>query len=1150
MKQNLQYKILCAVMAMGAIGLTAASPALAAEGIIVDEENKIIHANGNRLPIGGDSKYKGNYDLIFGAGDTFATTDATGANITIDSGNHNYVHGGTTLEGSAYKNIVIINGDKENTTSIHQVTGGSSGISAYGNTVTINGYTQIISDEALPGMVIGGGSMSGNVYNNNVYINEFVNVEGDVYAGQLYSSGSIYNNNVYISNESTINGNVYGGSSDSGSVTNNKVEINNSATITNNIYGGHAEGSTDTNNTTTISGNTVIIGSEDNPFTGTIGEAANEDNNYMPTGFIYGGLIGEGYKTGYPEETPAPPKSGDVTGNKVFIYAKDTNTEPVNNDYQFNQNVYGGYAEAGNANNNEVTINGGTFANEVYGGYSAAGNADSNNVNINGGYFKYNVYGGSGTLSASDNNVGIIGGTFMQAIYGGSANTSDAESKVHNNNVSISGKVILPAVYGGFSTSSNSNSFVTNNYVNIINANLNALEDYTPIEIYGGSSGSSISSGNVVNIINSSATEDSAYTTIYVYGANSASGNVTCNEVNITDSTVGYVYGGNSEQGYANNNYVDIKDSTINQSVYGSYTDAGESSGNSVKISNSSVHQNIYGGYSDQGSANNNTVHITNDTKVGIFDYEASRTLITGAEAGTSASGNKVIIDSLTMPDTGIDIYGAMAIDSASNNTVIIKGGEFKNTDIYAAFADNVTNNNITITGNAILTGANLYGYNNRFYNHSGNSLNIDGWSGKVNSVNNFDSLNFTNIDWNRDKNEAVLVINNGNGETSMLSNTSVSEISFTGGGHIRPGDKYTLIKNENGFFTPSSNRVTSSFDAGVALTGDGTATTIYTQDSSLVYEVKSVRTSKQADLVTQSRAVAAAFVNQGTDLISDSLDTLSRDNAYGVKTFAAVHGNRSKYDVNSDLKINGWSTIVGVGNSAEFNDGDEFSWGVFYENGSGNYRTYNEFNNEFFRGDGSLVYNGGGIAARYENASGVYTEGSLRAGMLKNEMENVLQDTNHVGHGYETESAYYGAHIGVGKIISLSDSSDLDVYGKFFHTYTEGDSFTVANDKFELDSITSDRLRLGARITTNKENAFSTYYGLAYEYEFNGDADMTAQGVAAPQESLQGRSYMAEVGFNYQPTPDSPWSFDLNLRGYAGEREGGSFNVQATYTF
>ena len=261
------------------------------------------------------------------------------------------------------------------------------------------------------------------------------------------------------------------------------------------------------------------------------------------------------------------------------------------------------------------------------------------------------------------------------------------------------------------------------------------------------------------------------------------------------------------------------------------------------------------------------------------------------------------------------------------------------------------------------------------------------------------------------------------------------------------------------------------------------------------------------------------------------------------------IHGNRSKYDVNSDLKINGWSTIVGVGNAAEFTDGDEFSWGMFYENGSGNYRTYNEFNNEFFRGDGSLVYNGGGIAARYENAHGVYTEGSLRAGMLKSEMDNALSDGENK-YGYSSESEYYGAHIGVGQIIPLSESSDLDVYGKFFHTYTEGDSFTVANDKFEFDSINSDRLRVGARITTNKANKFSTYYGLAYEYEFNGDADMRAQNLAAPTQSLQGSSYMAELGFNYQPTPDSPWNFDLNMRGYAGEREGATFNVQATYTF
>ena len=221
----------------------------------------------------------------------------------------------------------------------------------------------------------------------------------------------------------------------------------------------------------------------------------------------------------------------------------------------------------------------------------------------------------------------------------------------------------------------------------------------------------------------------------------------------------------------------------------------------------------------------------------------------------------------------------------------------------------------------------------------------------------------------------------------------------------------------------------------------------------------------------------------------------------------------------------------------------------MFYENGSGNYRTYNTCNNEFFRAEGSIVYNGGGIAARYENAKGVYTEGSLRAGMLKTEMDNALRDSSGASYGYDSESTYYGAHVGVGQIFELSENTDLDVYGKFFHTYVEGDSFTVGSDKFDFDSVTSDRLRVGARVTKQQAKV-NTYYGLAYEYEFNGDADMTAQGIRAERQSFGGGSGIAELGFNYQPGTDSPWNFDLNLRGYVGERQGGSFNVQATYTF
>ena len=610
-------------------------------------------------------------------------------------------------------------------------------------------------------------------------------------------------------------------------------------------------------------------------------------------------------------------------------------------------------------------------------------------------------------------------------------------------------------------------------------------------------------------------------------------------------------YGDSSKK--SNNNEITIKNSTLSK-VTGAHSesilDNYDAKNNTVNIENSNI-STLVGGYSMFGTASGNKVSITNtdENETNNFDRVAG-----GATLSGTVKDNTVTINGNVNASTYI-AGGVGDIESTIfDNHVIIEGGivtgniyggcnlvEYHNISIY--------NNDITIKEPANIAGADLYGgyAASSTAKISSNKLILNGWSGNVKSVQNFSDIDFKEIDWNN--RGTVLTITES--PANALANTKLNLISFAGGTTINKDESMTFVASENKInlgITEANLNVDSGFLAGVTVKGDGNFTV--DSEGNVIYTVQEVKTNKQIDLVAENRAVAAAFVNQGTDLISDSLDTLSRDDAYGVKTFAAVHGNRSKYDVNSDLKINGWSTIVGVGNAAEFTNGDEFSWGVFYENGSGNYRTYNEFNNEFFRGDGSLVYNGGGIAARYENASGVYTEGSLRAGMLKSEMDNALRDGSGNYYGYDSESAYYGAHIGVGKIISLSDSSDLDVYGKFFHTYTEGDSFTVAKDKFEFDSITSDRLRIGARVTTNKANAFSTYYGLAYEYEFNGDADMRAQNLKAPTQSLQGSSYMAEVGFNYQPTPDSPWNFDLNMRGYAGEREGASFNVQATYTF
>ena len=783
------------------------------------------------------------------------------------------------------------------------------------------------------------------------------------------------------------------------------------------------------------------------------------------------------------------------------------------------------------------------------------------------------------------NNVSEVKNSTLNTVYGG-LNDSGNDNKISITNS------MLSAVAGGLGIANDANA----NHVIIVNSNVG--------QAFGGTSLNGNSNNNVVKVIYDKNTYNTTYDTKnQVFGGyatvSSSRDKITANQNTVIingnnkklSSGIGIKVaqilsmGGTATKLEANNNSAYIKNfgnedniastgNVIGGTITSQLTDSAESvtwdsSKNLVNIENSylkidnekigvvgaAIESGWKNNFAGTATANENIVNIRDslifitNTDVGIaggYVSEASDGKFTGL---TSADNNIVNIDNSTI--TGLISGGRNDKGQVIDNHIIINNKSVIEGDVIGGYTGGyaAVGNTIEISGNNTLDKANLYGYkgiNSTPTITSDNSLKVEDFNGKINSVNNFEKLEYSNIEW---KNDGTVI------EAEKTKNLINAEVIVSGkngfklnSGNLNVGESMTLLHSGNrlGNIKDLENGKEFNTIVGVATAVDGIIE--QPDENNITATIKDVKLADQTNLVASNRAVAAAFVNQGTDLIADSLDTLSRDGKYGVKTFAAVHGNRSKYDVNSDIKINGWSTIVGVGAENEHNGGD-FSWGVFYENGSGNYRTYNDFNNEFFRGDGSLVYNGGGIAARYENSHGVYTEGSLRAGMLKSEMTDALSDGENK-YGYESETAYYGAHIGVGKIFSLGDDSDLDVYGKFFHTYTEGDSFNVAGDEFEFDSINSDRLRIGARVTSNKENKFSTYYGLAYEYEFNGDAEMRAAGMKAPTQSLQGSSVMAEIGLNYQPTPDSPWSFDLNMRGYAGERQGGSFNVQATYTF
>ena len=735
-------------------------------------------------------------------------------------------------------------------------------------------------------------------------------------------------------------------------------------------------------------------------------------------------------------------------------------------------NVIGGYAETDNAANNRITISSGKFKGIFYGGYAASGNATDNIVNIS---------------------VGEINGT----INGGHA--LGANKEVKNNHVNITGGVIRslkyePApgievivdggIYGG--EAYGENSIVAGNSLNISGEAV--IEDFLSMASIG---------GGIAREKNSQVTGNSV--------------TVSGGEIRSSGISGGEAYGENSI--VKGNNVAVSGGMCINSSIGGgyAYVDTDPIGGGAEKV-NSTVEGN-------------------------------SVTVSGGMCINSSIYGGRVRIDT---DSSGVTIAGANG--TVKGNSVTVSGGMVKG-EVYGGYIENggnhstVKDNSVTLLDGAELNEADLYG--GIILDESkkdigtkttvkDNKLIINGWSGTVQSINNFNG---------DDGGIEVKALASG---LDLAAGKATNFITVTGRevkGENEEDVNHIYIENSE---IQNNSKQVKDIQAGVALIVSGEIG-ISDDNQNIYINPTSVRASDQTAITTESRAAAAAFVTQGAEAVSDSINSLQGAEA-GISTFATVSGNNSKYDTGSYVDINGWNAIVGVAKTKDLNAG-KFSYGAFFENGGGNYNTYNDFNGTSFRGDGNVVYNGGGLLMRYEQTSGVYTEASLRAGTAKNEVSNALEFTGN-RYGFKTENAYYGAHIGIGKIIKLDNGKAWDIYGKYFHTHHEGDSVKIANDVFDFDSVDSDKLRIGARFSEKQGEKLTSYYGLAWEYEFSGDAGGTANHYAMYTPSLEGSTVIGEVGFRYTPGKASPWYFDANVRGYAGMQEGISGSLQAVYSF
>ena len=829
--------------------------------------------------------------------------------------------------------------------------------------------------------------------------------------------------------------------------------------------------------------------------------------------------------------------SGKVEGKTVTVETGDNF-----------KGVYGGYAfeekrgwdgnipkleGTSQANNNIVTINGGTITSAkitelsynyrrkiIYGSIAGAwsNNAFGNKVIMNAGNFigleastddlRPGVYGA--IVLVKDNNnkehtniaynsvyIGreaTVSGGNVAGVYVESLRQNGNNNIIKNNSVVIDGATIQYTsnlsgnIYGAYSI--DENSVLENNIVTIKGGTIVASDAEYGGGIYGawGDSEGSVTNNNTVII-------EGGEITANIYGA---FGRIANDEDSNKDDDI--------DDSVIAGNKVVISGGTINGTVYAADTrqlkgflknNGIEISGNNADLTNTNL-----AGYKD-----NLKIEKSENIYLNINNFSGTEGKIKGINHFNIVDISNSIVDA-----ESVDYVDVINIKNQNKSTVNLGKVNTKSNDAMSDF-------------------------------QNGSIINTDSKI-KAQSLENINSINvdMTAINWEKDS--AVIDVSG----TADLRGTDISStgiLAAAAGTEVQNGDRMSLIK---------ANTLTGSNAANVNVDklqiGFATEAKVEMQDSgnSIDFVITGAQqANEQAGIIGESRTAAIAFVNQGSDILNNAFGLMD-DGKYGIKTFAAAHGNYSKYETGSHIRVNGWSMIAGVGNSDKLEDGT-FSWGVFFENGSGNYRTYNDYNGYNLRGFGSAVYNGGGALARYRSNAGNYAEVGVRAGMLKNSLGNAVADGYGVQGGYDEETSYYGAHLGVGHIFAVDENSNVDVYGKYFYNHHESKDLNILGDEVGFDSADSNRLRLGLRYNQNDGNAFSHYYGLAWDYEFNGDANVTAAGFDTGNPSLKGSTAVIEAGIHYAPD-NSPWSIDLGLQGYGGQRDGFSGTMQLNYSF
>lgn len=361
----------------------------------------------------------------------------------------------------------------------------------------------------------------------------------------------------------------------------------------------------------------------------------------------------------------------------------------------------------------------------------------------------------------------------------------------------------------------------------------------------------------------------------------------------------------------------------------------------------------------------------------------------------------------------------------------------------------------------------------------------------------------------------------------------------------LEKGDTFTLMENT----TAPGKKITVG--SGVTAEGRDGVSRNYTFDIStdatgkLIATVTKAGMGEQSKSIVETRAGASAFLNDGADFTAGpGMDAAKKEaraaaqagsTPYGL--WAGIGAGSLRHKTGSYVDMKGWNLGVGWARENAVQAGS-LTFGPFIEYGRGNYDSYLD---DGTHGSGKTSFFGAGMMARFETGDN-WVDGSLRIGRTKSDYTGLAT--------YDTTSTYYGVQVGAGKDFHVNETDTVGAYVRYAYSHTAGTSAHLSSgETYDFDAVNSHRLRIGTRYTHGMADFAQFYAGLAWEYEFDGDARATSQGDSAPSPSLKGNSALLELGYRFAPQ-GSRMSYDLNLTGWQGKRQGITGGASVKWAF